>query len=105
MMKKMLKGRRAMKLAPKHFRLLSILKDRGSVPAWVKPVVREELVTSGFIEHFHGDDWLREKDRYRLTYQGQALIDEYDEKVRQDKLRATCRTMQHGQRKKKYGET
>lgn len=94
-----------MKLAPKHFRLLSILKERGSVPAWVKPTVREELVSSGLAEYFQSEDWLREKNRYRLTGQGHSLIEEYDENVRQDKLRASCQATLRRPRKKKLNGT
>lgn len=64
-----------MKLAPKHYRLLSLLQERGSVPARIRPVIREELVAMGLAEYFHGEEWLREKERYRLTKQGRELLE------------------------------
>lgn len=77
-----------MKLAPKHYRLMSILQERGSVPARIRPVIREELVAMGLAEHFHCEEWLREKERYRLTKQGRELLEKHDKEIEQEKQRA-----------------
>lgn len=81
-----------MKLAPKHYRLLSIIRERGSVPAHIKPAVREELVTMDLAEYFLDDGRLREKGRFRLTEQGRELIKKYDEELEQEKQRAAGET-------------
>lgn len=94
-----------MKMTPKHFRLLSIIEERGTVPSRLKPIVREELVISGLVEYVHGEDWLREKDRYRLTNQGHKLINEHNEKVLRDNRLASQKATLHGLRKKKNNTT
>ncbi|MXP53788.1 hypothetical protein FD737_11925 [Pantoea sp. Seng] len=60
-----------MKLAQKHYRLLSIIKERGSVPSSVKPVVRKELSEMGLVEFLLGDEWMRDKERYNLLRAGE----------------------------------
>lgn len=79
-----------MKLAPKHYRLLSILQERDSVPARIMPVIREELVALGLAEYFLCEGWLREKERFRLTEQGRKLLVKHDKEIEQEKMRATC---------------
>lgn len=60
-----------MKLAQKHFRLLLIIKERGSVPSSVKPVVRKELSDMGLVEFLLGDEWMREKSDTNLLRAGE----------------------------------
>lgn len=79
-----------MKLAPKHFRLMSLIAERGSVPGRIKPVVRNELLAQGLAEYFQGEEWTGEPDRYRLTVKGEKAIESYDENIRRDKFLSSC---------------
>ena len=79
-----------MKLAQKHFRLLSIIKERGSVPSSVKPVVRKELSDMGLVEFLLGDEWMREKERYKLTLRGREILDDYDLSLAANAFKSTC---------------
>ena len=74
-----------MKLAPKHFRLLSMMRERGSVPARIMPSVREELVVLGLVEYFRGGAEFIEKDRYRSTEQGRQILAAHDKRLAQGK--------------------
>lgn len=73
------------KLAPKHFRLLSMMRERGSVPARIMPSVREELLALGLVEYFRGGAEFIEKDRYRSTAQGRKILAAHDELLEQGK--------------------
>lgn len=77
-----------MKLAPKHFRLLSIMQERGSVPADKMPTVMEKLVRLRLAEYFYGEEWRRVSERYRLTPRGQWVIAAYDARIEMDKQRS-----------------
>ncbi|KHJ66580.1 hypothetical protein QU24_18480 [Pantoea rodasii] len=79
-----------MKLAQKHYRLLSIIKERGSVPSSVKPVVRKELSDMGLVEFHLGEEWMREKERYKLTPWGRKILDEYDLCLAENAFKSTC---------------
>ncbi|KJV47523.1 hypothetical protein VH86_14530 [Pantoea sp. BL1] len=79
-----------MKLAQKHFRLLSIIKERGSVPSSVKPAVRKELSDMGLVEFLLGDEWMREKERYKLTSRGREILDDYDLSLAENAFKSTC---------------
>ena len=63
-----------MKLAPKHFRLLFLIQERGSVPTNMKPVVLATLIQLRLVEFFHGEEWLKMDARYRLTARGKKVI-------------------------------
>lgn len=89
-----------MKLSPKHFRLLSIMNERGSVPARIMPGVREELVAFGLAEYFHGGVNIREKERYRPTDQGHKLIDDNNNKQNFYKLHTLSKTEFHDPEKR-----
>ena len=84
-----------MKLAQKHYRLLSIIKERGSVPSSVKPVVRKELSEMGLVEFLLGDEWMREKERYKLTPRGREILDEYDLRLAKNAFKSTCQGKGH----------
>ncbi|WP_167141413.1 hypothetical protein [Candidatus Pantoea formicae] len=79
-----------MKLAQKYFRLLSIIKERGSVPSSVKPVVKKELSDMGLVEFLLGDEWMREKERYKLTPRGREILDDYDLSLAANAFKSTC---------------
>ncbi|MGK3126413.1 hypothetical protein ACCY16_20020 [Candidatus Pantoea formicae] len=75
-----------MKLSPKHYRLLSILDERGSVPADFKSVVMPQMLSNGLVEEYCGDEQHRAKTRYRLTVSGRKLLDDYNARVEQSRL-------------------
>ena len=74
-----------MKLASKRFRLLSMMRERGSVPARTMPSISEGLVALGLVEYFRGGAEFIEKGRYRSTVQGRKILEEHDELLEQGK--------------------
>lgn len=88
-----------MKLAQKHYRLLSIIKERGSVPSSVKPVVRKELSEMGLVEFLLGDEWMRDKERYKLTPRGREILDEYDFNLAANAFKSTCQGKRNSSQK------
>ncbi|WGK60114.1 hypothetical protein [Pantoea sp. SS70] len=77
-----------MKLAPKHFRLLSSMQERGSVPADMMPAVMAMLVRLRLAEFFYGEAWRRVSERCRLTARGEKVLMAYDARIKQDQLRS-----------------
>ncbi|WP_058973319.1 hypothetical protein [Type-D symbiont of Plautia stali] len=77
-----------MKLAPMHFRLLSIMQERGSVPADKMPTVMEKLVRLRLAEYFYGEEWRRVSERSRLTPRGLWVIAAYDARIKLDQQRS-----------------
>lgn len=77
-----------MKLAPKHFRLLFLMRERESVPADMMPAVMATLVRLRLVEFFYGEAWRRVSERYRLTARGEKVLMAYDARIKQDQQRS-----------------
>ncbi|MBK0098881.1 hypothetical protein IBT49_23065 [Erwinia sp. S63] len=78
------------KLAPKHFRLLSLMQERESVPADIMPAVMATLVRLRLAEFFCGEEWRRVSERYRLTARGERVLMAYDARIKRDQQRSKC---------------
>lgn len=80
-----------MKLASKHFRLLSSMQERGSVPADMMPAVMAMLVRLRLAEFFYGEAWRRVSERCRLTARGEKVLMAYDARISRTSYAANIR--------------